>query len=77
MERFLDCFLKTLLRKLMARKKLNVRLRVTFYKANEVYTSRKGEIPIRCFLSSSSRGHGFKSRTGLNLFQALFSLLPK
>ena len=23
------------------------------------------------------RGHGFKSRTGLNFFQALFSLLPK
>ena len=22
-------------------------------------------------------GHGFKSRTGLNFFQALFSLLPK
>ena len=42
MERFLDCFLKTLLRKLMARKKLYVRLRVTFYKANEVYSSRKG-----------------------------------
>ena len=41
------------------------------------WNQHNDQLPFGRALHRYPRGHGFKSRTGLNLFPALFSLLPK